>query len=561
MKKPIITFLLTCLFSSAVLASSFIIEINGNVADLSQYGDAAPYIDSDRVMLPLRAVTEVLGGKVEWIPESKTVTVNKSDKADDNTAADFSISIGKEFAFIRGEKISTDIPAKIKEERTYIPLYLAAKALDVNVKWDAETKTVKIFTDETAEELTSVKAEADSEIPEEYFATVYLGITNYGQNSKDNLPSIGHKFFINGEKKVFKISSDESYTLQNRLAEGYVYNIKLENGIITEIGRSVASETAEAPDLENMSIYAVQRRPGGTSVTKVKHAPEETATVFSDNIAYLLPKSDIPTIPVSGTPGLKTVKNVLSTALTPVGHTLYMYGGAWNWQDNGASNDARSIGLPQNWVDFFDEHDATYTYRTEDAKSTYYPHNEFNQYYYAGADCSGYIGWVVYNVINTQSENTGYVTSSTKLAKSLESYGYGTWTQNVSLADFKPGDIMSINGHVWMFLGKCDDGSAVILHSTPSDSTLGYPGGGVQLSALGSTSSQAYALASRYMKTYYPEWSERYNAVAKSPASFLSFTGNDAGRFTWHSDGSCLTDPDGYLNMNAEQILKDLFGE
>ena len=44
-----------------------------------------------------------------------------------------------------------------------------------------------------------------------------------------------------------------------------------------------------------------------------------------------------------------------------------------------------------------------------------------------------------------------------------------------------PGDIMSMNNHVWISLGTCDDGSIVIAHSTRSDSYAGYPGGGVQM--------------------------------------------------------------------------------
>lgn len=128
-------------------------------------------------------------------------------------------------------------------------------------------------------------------------------------------------------------------------------------------------------------------------------------------------------------------------------------------------------------------------------------------------------------------------------------------------SDFKPGDIMSINGHVWLCVGVCNDGSIVILHSTPSNSKTGNPGGGIQLSGLGDADCEAIQLAKHYMDTYYPEWADRYTAVYMSIESYVTFKGDIAGRFRWNLNGSGLTDPDAYSNMSAHEILADLFGE
>lgn len=70
--------------------------------------------------------------------------------------------------------------------------------------------------------------------------------------------------------------------------------------------------------------------------------------------------------PVSGTPGLKTLKNLLATALEPVGTTLYVYGGSWDWQDSCSANQAMTIGLPQSWIDFFQQQDVDYDFKAED---------------------------------------------------------------------------------------------------------------------------------------------------------------------------------------------------
>ena len=57
--------------------------------------------------------------------------------------------------------------------------------------------------------------------------------------------------------------------------------------------------------------------------------------------------------PVIAIPGEKTLKNFLTTALQPVGTTLYIYGGSWDWQDEGSSLQATTIGIPQSWIDFY----------------------------------------------------------------------------------------------------------------------------------------------------------------------------------------------------------------
>ena len=45
----------------------------------------------------------------------------------------------------------------------------------------------------------------------------------------------------------------------------------------------------------------------------------------------------------------RTVKNLLKTAIKPVGKVLYVYGGGWNQEDNGAGRPAKTIGLYPLW--------------------------------------------------------------------------------------------------------------------------------------------------------------------------------------------------------------------
>ena len=420
---------------------------------------------------------------------------------------------------------------------------------------------------------------------------VYLGVKDYGTVEADSKPDFVHRFYTNGKEVQYTIaSSDNKYAVQNKLQEGYVYDLSTQGSVVTDANLAAAKaegkiESATASSVtvggktyDIANVYEITNNTAGKATVTAKTAADLTAgatvKVYGDT-AFLTFVAEDYTAPVSGTPGKRTLKNYLQTAMNPVGTALYVYGGSWDWQDVNSSNQALTIGLPQSWIDFFQQQDANYTYMNDDDPAhSYYPHNSWNQYYYAGVDCSAYIGWTVYNVMHTESTTNdlsdGYVMSAVKMAKTFAEKGWGTWTRDIK--SFKPGDIFSMSGHVWTVLGVCDDGSIVFLHSTPSDSKAGQGGGGVQLSALNPNSDddkncEAYKLVTKYMTKYYPEWSTRYDAVLRSydsyatPASGSEYSKTWSGNFSWDLDGTGLTDPDGYADMSAAEILADLFGD
>ena len=364
---------------------------------------------------------------------------------------------------------------------------------------------------------------------------IYLGVENYGaeETNKDNKDHFRYRFSDDGSEVVFSIDNGKTnaagaydYPVQNVLKEGYTYNVTFQGETVTA-----------AEEIED----------GKTEYTSYSPA-------------------------VSGTPGEMTLEKFLRTAMMPVGTTLYIYGGGWNWQDDGSAVQTRTIGVSPDWIRFFEGQDENFTYKGKDgdeenvdASASYYPFGGYNEYYYAGLDCSGYVGWVIYNTFETENGKEGYVGGATGFAKRLADLGLGTWTQDVAgpAAVFLPGDIMSLNGHVWISLGTCDDGSVVILHSTPSYSRTGQPGGGVQIGAVGQDEScEAYILADHYMSEYFPKWYGRYPAALKKPENYFHFEGEKAGLFRWNTgEGGRLSDPAGVQKMQPKEVLGLLFGE
>lgn len=245
-------------------------------------------------------------------------------------------------------------------------------------------------------------------------------------------------------------------------------------------------------------------------------------------------------IPATGT---STIKNFLRTAMAPVGSTMYVWGGGWNKADTGAGTDAKHLGVCAAWRKFSENKTANYNYKNY----RYQIHN--------GLDCSGFVGWSVYNVLHTKNGEKGYVYSSKKQAKQFSKMGFGTYKSSSKVKNYKPGDIMSSDcnccGHVWIVIGACKDGSVVLLHSSPA---------GVQISGTvtpnGKKNSEACKLAKTYMKKYYASWYRKFPRVDRGSTYLKHY-----GQMRWKTTGKnvILSDPEGYKNMSAKQILKDLF--
>ncbi len=98
--------------------------------------DVPPVIENDRTLVPLRVIFEALGADVEWNGETQTVTAKRSD-------TEIKLIIGGE-AYVNGQAVELDVPAKIIEDRTLVPLRFVSEALGCQVDWDGVTRTVSI---------------------------------------------------------------------------------------------------------------------------------------------------------------------------------------------------------------------------------------------------------------------------------------------------------------------------------------------------------------------------------------------------------------------------------
>lgn len=234
-------------------------------------------------------------------------------------------------------------------------------------------------------------------------------------------------------------------------------------------------------------------------------------------------------------PKKKTLLYFLRTALLPVGKTMYVYGGGWNEEDTGAGTEAVTLGLSEEWEKFAVRQDA------------WYDHTRYRYQIHKGLDCSGYVGWVLYNTLETENGHTGYVMPAEKMAENFAKRGFGTFLSQEEKKEFLPGDIVSMKGHVWISLGMCEDSSVLLVHASPPGVILC----GTCLPAVDGVpkqKGQAVFLAEGYMQSYVPNWYEKYPDCGRG-----SFYTTQSSVMRW--DNTVLTDPEGIQNMSPEKVL------
>lgn len=129
-------FLFLCSMQTAAAASIRIFLDDKAVRLLN-----APFIENDRVLVPMRGILESLGYSVAWQEESKTVLAEKDE-------IQISLHPDEKTATVNGKAVSIDAPAKIRNGRTFVPLRFLAEYSGAEVTWNQSTSSVSIHSAE-----------------------------------------------------------------------------------------------------------------------------------------------------------------------------------------------------------------------------------------------------------------------------------------------------------------------------------------------------------------------------------------------------------------------------
>ena len=112
------------------------LKINGSPL----FFDVPPVIINDRTLVPSRGLFEQLGATVEWKNNTRQVVITSEE-------TEIILTVDAAAAKVNGEVVMMDMPAKIINDRTMIPVRFVSEHLGMKVGWDGSTKTVTVDQD------------------------------------------------------------------------------------------------------------------------------------------------------------------------------------------------------------------------------------------------------------------------------------------------------------------------------------------------------------------------------------------------------------------------------
>ena len=110
------------------------VMVNGRPVD----GDVAPVFVGDKVMIPLRFITEYLGGEANWDGASRLVTLKTG------SGEQIRMTIGDTMAYYQGEgRVLSQAPVLL-DGRTLLPLREVSRLMGVQTDYNYNSRTVFI---------------------------------------------------------------------------------------------------------------------------------------------------------------------------------------------------------------------------------------------------------------------------------------------------------------------------------------------------------------------------------------------------------------------------------
>jgi N-acetylmuramoyl-L-alanine amidase len=183
LKKFFTIFFILCILCSSSLAKeitltydgashiytgpSITLKLNGNTFAPDEKL-MPPVIIDNRTLVPAREVFEAIGGSVTWNQEDRTILVEIENNK-------ILLTLDKAVAIVNDKSVDLDVPAKLINSKTMVPVRFISENCGLSVEWDDATKTVSVskaaiinnIKDVTAEVIngiTSIKIKTDAPI-------------------------------------------------------------------------------------------------------------------------------------------------------------------------------------------------------------------------------------------------------------------------------------------------------------------------------------------------------------------------------------------------------------
>jgi hypothetical protein len=261
--------------------------------------DDKPVNKDSRLLLPFRVLLNSLGvsnENIQWIPSTKTISVNTTDSA-------ILLQIGNNVASVNGKTITMDVPAVIYKDRTYVPLRFITQSLNKTVHWDAKLSSAFINNEVNLAKIKSVLAEVYSNTESnlnsarilfelssstktksgQLSQTVFNGTSDFDKDSQ----------FMHTFLKVNFTGAEKEYEIIQKGRKSYIYND--ESKIWEEKNTSkntIDNNLIGVGDYNLLNIITSQTLENGLSITESDNEIILKGAVLANRITPFITKDD-----------------------------------------------------------------------------------------------------------------------------------------------------------------------------------------------------------------------------------------------------------------------------
>ncbi len=246
--------------------------------------NVVPFVEEGRTLVPVRYIAEALDAKVEWDKETQTVTLSKRK-------FNVKITINESKITVNEEEKEIDCPAKIENNRTFLPLRAISEAFEKKVFWD-ESGLIVISDEEQTFDENQVKL-------------LNLYLKHYIKNDYEDqnyTRELNSRIKRGGMKEILLKNGDleANYFRSNPIPRGFNPITQPNDNILFEVNENRVFEGKQALKIHNKIAGSSQTKIGlETDYIEVK--PQKYYSVFNAlyavsgkyfNIAAILYDSD-----------------------------------------------------------------------------------------------------------------------------------------------------------------------------------------------------------------------------------------------------------------------------
>ena len=113
-----------------------VMTVNSENKNIDDSG-TSPVILNNKTFVPLRAIIEAMGGKVDWNEETNTIILKMNND-------EIKLVINSNTAYLNGEEKQMETSPVIIDGRTMFPIRFIAESFGFNVNWADESSTIII---------------------------------------------------------------------------------------------------------------------------------------------------------------------------------------------------------------------------------------------------------------------------------------------------------------------------------------------------------------------------------------------------------------------------------